>query len=446
MAAGFLIFIVLQADELAGGSAKAAAEGASKLALSLAGGAALAGAMQAKNAVTTSEWYGKTAGALSTTKGLGWLGNAGLKTREDSLAYRNKQGEIIDADVNRRDISTNKTRLQAIANSKDPRLAREKAAIAKKLVADKQMDETSMALLGNNIGTIVNDENEKNGWVPKSLKKSLKDSLPSLFIRSDLEKATGLNESIITKALDDTKGNVIEAAKVLAANEHAKTNEGGMQKALEKYTDEKAKVLIQFNKNLENAKDESLVANLLDASEYTQKKVMEKLAQNPATMRTVLEQINGSGLSSEKKQAVTQLFQTYLDNNGGKFTEKQLHYVNENIPWLDTGMADDIVEQSKKRVPLRKAFNEAIIEDVEFEKQSQAKMENIIEKQRESARSSQAEQVYEAATKANAARDSLSKAIEWAKKTNSIAQTPESRKTLDTLVKKWNDTYGPNHK
>ncbi|MFZ2414652.1 MAG: hypothetical protein WAW33_01475 [Minisyncoccia bacterium] len=404
MAAGFLIYIVLLADELAGGSAKAAASGATKLALGVAGGAALAGAMQAKNAVTTSEWYGKTAGALSTTKGLGWMGNAGLKSRETSLAYRDKQGATVDADVNRRDVETNKSRLKTIATSTDPKLAREKLAIAKQLIAQKKMDKDSAKLLEDNADTIANDNNRRTGWIPAPLKKSFKDSMPSLFIRYDVEKDTGTSEKEVTdimaKHLDDN-GNVnleATAQALVTANPKLGLEPGNVTLALRKYLDDRAKIGIQFAKNAANANEETLVNAIIDENEVVQGEIMKRLAENPATMRSVMDQISESGLSTPKKQEVIAAFQKYLDNHGSQYTEKQLHYIDENVSRLSTDTA-----RSRKagKTPVSEALD----------------------------------------------RENLEKEIEAARVERFTAQDEQAAKQhLDELQKKWNDTYGSNHK
>jgi len=138
LAAGYLVYIVILADQVAGGSAKSTVEGVTKFALGAATGGVTAAAMKAKTAITTSENYGKSVGALSIKKGLGWVGKAGLKVRENDLAYINKKGEAVDEEVNSRDIDTNKARLKAIATSTDPKLAREKVAISKTAYCPKE--------------------------------------------------------------------------------------------------------------------------------------------------------------------------------------------------------------------------------------------------------------------------------------------------------------------
>lgn len=451
MAAGFLIFIVLLADELAGGSAKAAAEGASKLALGLAGGAALAGAMQAKNAVTTSEWYGKTAGALSTTKGLGWMGNAGLKARETSLAYRDKQGSTVDADVNRRDIETNKARLKAIATSTDPKLAREKVAIAKQLIAQKKMDKDSTKLLEDNADTIANDNNRRTGWIPALLKKSLKDSMPSLFIRYDVEKDTGVSEKEVTDIMAnknnlDENGNVdiVKAAHALVvANPKLGLDPGNVGLALRKYLDDRAKIGIQFARNAANANEEMLVNAIIDKNEIVQAEIMKRLAENPATMKSVMDQISESGLSTSKKKEVIAAFQKYLDDHGSQYTEKQLHYIDENVSRLST---DTARSRKANKTPVNEALETAFEENVV--RTEEIKIEGNIAKQKQM-RGDRIKTIQDIKKSQEITRDreSLEKEIEAARIKRFTAQDEQSAKQhLEELQKKWNDTYGPNHK
>jgi len=81
MASGFLIYLVLLADELAGGSAKAAAEGASKVALGLAAGGLAAGASGIVTKIGTSKQVSELATNLSKRGGL----SAALGTRLSSF-------------------------------------------------------------------------------------------------------------------------------------------------------------------------------------------------------------------------------------------------------------------------------------------------------------------------------------------------------------------------
>lgn len=444
MAAGFLIFIVLQADELAGGSAKAAAEGASKLALSLAGGAALAGAMKAKTALTTSQPFSSTMNKLSTTKGLGWIGNAGLKTRESGLAYRNQEGEVIDKNVGLRDNETNNTRLQALINSgrRDPKTAREIASISQQLFANKKMSKESGILLEQNIGWIVNEENEKNGWVPKSFKKSLKDSNPSLFIKADLEKDTGMSEGGVIAALNNSHGDVIRAAMALAPTA-SEEKMATIQKAMNKYLDERIKVGLQFNRFAANANEEVLVKNILDGNAIIQERIMEGLASNPATMRSVMDQVSESGLSTPKKQEVIAAFQKYLDNHGSQYTEKQLHYIDENVSRLST---DTARSRKANKTPVNEALETAFEENVV--RTEEIKIEGNIAKQKQM-REDRIKTIQDIKKSQEITRDreSLEKEIEDARIKRFTAQDEQSAKQhLEELQKKWNDTYGPNHK
>ena len=81
LAAGYLVFIVLLADEVAGGSAKASIAGATKLALGVAGGAALAGATGIVTKIGTSKQVSELATNLSKKGGL----SAALGTRLSSF-------------------------------------------------------------------------------------------------------------------------------------------------------------------------------------------------------------------------------------------------------------------------------------------------------------------------------------------------------------------------
>lgn len=444
MAAGFLIFIVLLADELAGGSAKAAAEGASKLALSLAGGAALAGAMKAKTALTTSQPFNSTMNKLSTTRGLGWIGNAGLKTREGGLAYRNQEGEVIDKNVGLRDNETNNTRLQALINSgrKDPKTAREIASISQQLFANKKMGKESGILLEQNIGWIVNEKNEKNGWVPKSFKKSLKDSNPSLFIKADLEKDTGMSEDNVITALNNSHGDVIQAAMALAPTA-SKEKMDTIQKAMNKYLDERIKVGLQFNRYAANANEEVLVKNILDGNAIIQERIMEGLASNPATMRSVMDQVSESGLSTPKKQDVIAAFQKYLDDHGSQYTEKQLHYIDENVSRLST---DTARSRKANKTPVNEALETAFEENAV--RTEEIKIEGNIAKQKQMREDRiKTIQDIKESQEITRNRESLEKEIEDARIKRFTAQDEQSAKQhLEELQKKWNDTYGPNHK
>ncbi|HPS28528.1 MAG TPA: hypothetical protein PLX10_01695, partial [Candidatus Paceibacterota bacterium] len=384
LAAGYLIYIVLLADEVAGGSAKAAAEGVAKLALGAAAGGAAAIAMKAKTAITTSEDYGKRMGSLSTKKGLGWLGNAGLKARENDLAYIDKQGAAVDEAVNRRDVDTNKARLESIAKSTDPKLVREKIAIAKQLIAQKKMDKDSAKLLEDNADTIANDKNRRTGWVPPALKKSLKDSMPSLFIRNDVEKDTGTSEADVVNAMNqhlDANGNVdidATAQALVNAKPDLQLKQGDVAKALRKYLDDRAKIGIQFAKNAANANEEALVESIIDNNRAVQGEIMKRLAENPATMRSVMDQISESGLSREKKEQVTRLFQSYIDEHGSGYTEKQFNYIDENISRLNT---DNARARKAGKTPINEALETAFEENTV--KDEEIKIEHAISRQKQ---------------------------------------------------------------
>jgi hypothetical protein len=89
LAAGYLVFIVLLADEVAGGSAKASITGATKLALGVAGGAALTGATGIVNKIGTSKQVSELATNLSKKGGL----SAALGTRLSSFSQSSKNRE-----------------------------------------------------------------------------------------------------------------------------------------------------------------------------------------------------------------------------------------------------------------------------------------------------------------------------------------------------------------
>jgi predicted FMN-binding regulatory protein PaiB len=81
LAAGYLVYIVLLADEVAGGSAKATAEGAAKVALGLAAGGLAAGATGIATKIGTSKQVSELATNLSKRGGL----SAALGTRLSSF-------------------------------------------------------------------------------------------------------------------------------------------------------------------------------------------------------------------------------------------------------------------------------------------------------------------------------------------------------------------------
>jgi len=174
MAAGFLIYIVLLADELAGGSAKAAAEGASKLALGLAGGAALVGAQRLKAAVTTSAPYENVMNTLSSSRlrAVRGLGQAGLATRNNSQSFTEGEGKKIDTDVARRSDAVNRARIATLAGRTDGRSVREVAAAANQLYKTGHMDAATENILHEHAGNLTNPDIERSGWLSRSTRNS----------------------------------------------------------------------------------------------------------------------------------------------------------------------------------------------------------------------------------------------------------------------------------
>jgi len=207
------------------------------------------------------------------------------------------------------------------------------------------MDKVSAKLLEDNIGTIANDNNRRTGWISPALQKSLKDSMPSLFIRYDVEKNTGTSEEGVTNAMNqhlDANDNVdIEATAQALVNAHPdlKLKQEEVAKALRKYLDDRAKIGIQFGRIAANANEEALVESLIDNNAAVQEEIVRRMAENPATIRSVMDQISESGLSREKKEQITNLFQNYIDKHGDEYSEKQLDYIDENVSRLNTANA-----------------------------------------------------------------------------------------------------------
>jgi hypothetical protein len=374
MAAGFLIYIVLLADELAGGSAKAAASGATKLALGVAGGAALVGAMKAKTAITTSEGFDKVASRLHTTPGFGWIGKVALKQRTAGLEERDKQNAAEDAIINARDIETNGEQFRKLIKSGDMRdkAVHTKVVLAQKLLDTKRWDladdkndkeKLTSKKFNEEIGSIFSDANIIKGVVTQKMKSGLKDANPMLFLLADYAKEFTkkgiVKEQDVQEALAKAHGNITEATEELNKNYQGNKDAlGDIETARQKYIDNYVKVLNQFAKYDESADGDTILEKILKADKDMQARLIANIADDPVRLRHIYDQITSSKAKTTSKDSFTSLVSAYImcSNRGGmlgtvddptkydkigsykerQYSEKQWKYIIENMPRLDT--------------------------------------------------------------------------------------------------------------
>ncbi|MCX6737619.1 MAG: hypothetical protein NTX26_02720 [Candidatus Parcubacteria bacterium] len=329
LAAGYLVFIVLLADEVAGGSAKASITGATKLALGVAGGAALAGAMRAKTALTTSEGFTNLASKLNTTKGFGWMGKSALKIKDTGLSQRAKQNEAENEIVNARTTDSNIARFNTLAASKvTAKSQREMASIASKLVSEHRFQDISKEARNAYVQLIPQIYSEKNiatGIISKDLKSKAESALPNLFVSSNSVnkfRRRPLGESgIATNVFDETLvNNNNDFEKTMLALMKTGTlgpngNNPEVEKALGKYYDKQRDIFVDFKTSSKEADADAMVQTLTgpNVDDKYKLEIISRLASNPKVLARILEQVGDSTASTGEIKNLDILIQKYIN-------------------------------------------------------------------------------------------------------------------------------------